>query len=388
MNWRRIAITGTLAGMIAATGCSSGLPETNQGNRNGQRVVDSVNGRIDTYSTTRGTNTNRDLDGRRTNGLVGTYDNGIVSGERDGDGNSVIRRATRGVNRAARGIGDTARDLNLGRPQGRIGNAFRYGTTNPGNIQNLDSTERAATEAPKRTAVTRAKSANKSTANVNTTRNTNPNTSITQENKIVSTPEIQDLQPEVKPNTFRRLRSTENTIRSGNTSRNRQLTPAVSNGIGILPLSEQTVPVITQTTNETNVTNETNKTALNRAERRALRRNNNNQNTKPEAAPSVTPVAPAKPASSPSTNPTSTNPDTSYEDDQDFDYESDNDVDNDTSNTNQPNQPSEKTMKPIPKASSKTTKPAPQPPTQPEQTPNPAPSQKIPMRPSTARLMK
>jgi len=52
MNWRRIVVVGTVAGMIAITGCSSNLPETNQGNRNGQRVVDAVNHRQDTYTTT------------------------------------------------------------------------------------------------------------------------------------------------------------------------------------------------------------------------------------------------------------------------------------------------------------------------------------------------
>jgi len=52
INWRRILVTGMVAGMIAVTGCSSNLPETNQGNRNGQRVVDAVNHRTDTYNTT------------------------------------------------------------------------------------------------------------------------------------------------------------------------------------------------------------------------------------------------------------------------------------------------------------------------------------------------
>jgi len=56
-NWRRIIVTGMVAGMIAVTGCSSNVPETNQGNRNGQRVVDAVNRRTDSYGLTRARNT-------------------------------------------------------------------------------------------------------------------------------------------------------------------------------------------------------------------------------------------------------------------------------------------------------------------------------------------
>ena len=50
MNVKRILVVGAVAGMLAVTGCSSNLPENNQGNRNGQRVVDSVNRRGDTYN--------------------------------------------------------------------------------------------------------------------------------------------------------------------------------------------------------------------------------------------------------------------------------------------------------------------------------------------------
>ena len=56
-NWRKILVTGMVAGMVAVTGCSSNLPETNQGNRNGQRVVDAVNRRTDSYGLTRSYNT-------------------------------------------------------------------------------------------------------------------------------------------------------------------------------------------------------------------------------------------------------------------------------------------------------------------------------------------
>lgn len=53
MNFRQIAVTGLVAGMVAITGCSSNLPDNNQGNRNGQRVADAVNRRPDTYRGTR-----------------------------------------------------------------------------------------------------------------------------------------------------------------------------------------------------------------------------------------------------------------------------------------------------------------------------------------------
>ena len=114
LNWRRIAVTGLVAGMVAVTGCSTNLPETNQGNRNGQRVVDSVNRRSDTY---RGT--------------------GI---EQDG----VVGRTTRGIRRSTRNVTNPTRSttrnnsLNIGRPQGRVGNTYRYGN-NHGTTRNLDN---------------------------------------------------------------------------------------------------------------------------------------------------------------------------------------------------------------------------------------------------------
>ncbi|MCL2286976.1 MAG: hypothetical protein FWC32_11530 [Firmicutes bacterium] len=105
MNWRRIAVTGIVAGMVAITGCSANMPETNQGNRNGQRVTDSVNRRADTYRTTAG-------------------------------------RTTRGIHRAANNAASNtatpSRSFSLGRPQGRIGNTFRYGG-HRGYMQGLDN---------------------------------------------------------------------------------------------------------------------------------------------------------------------------------------------------------------------------------------------------------
>lgn len=156
MKWKQVAAAALITGMVAITGCSSNLPETNQGNRNGQRVADAVNRREDTYRTT----SNRL--GMTENNYG--YNNGRYAKERSTDG--ILGRTTRGIRRAAdnvtgavRGTGGSTyryhknthgrynnyngtprhytqngnykrsfnRSLNLGRPQGRIGNTYRYG---------------------------------------------------------------------------------------------------------------------------------------------------------------------------------------------------------------------------------------------------------------------
>ncbi|MCL2404160.1 MAG: hypothetical protein FWC92_01305 [Defluviitaleaceae bacterium] len=130
-NWRRILVTGMVAGMIAVTGCSSNLPETNQGNRNGQRVVDAVNRRTDSYGLTRTHNTNE-----RT---VRGFNRGFRRATR----NDVTAR-TRSSNHVARpGAGLTNNHNNTGLPthrtpnrsagtinRGRVGHTFGY--DNPG----------------------------------------------------------------------------------------------------------------------------------------------------------------------------------------------------------------------------------------------------------------
>ncbi|MCL2372038.1 MAG: hypothetical protein FWC78_01370 [Defluviitaleaceae bacterium] len=116
MNWRRIIAAGTVAGMIAITGCSTSLPETNQGNRNGQRVVDAANRRPDTYSTTR----NRGLyneTGRITRGIR--------------RGLSRAESPTRNHN--------VNRSLNIGRPDARIGTTYRAPGVDYGRTHALDS---------------------------------------------------------------------------------------------------------------------------------------------------------------------------------------------------------------------------------------------------------
>ena len=135
-NWKRIAVTGLVVGMVAATGCSSNLPETNQGNRNGQRVADSVNRRTDSYRTTghRLSYTENGGTYRNTDGFFGRTTRGLRRAAND-----VVHpnRVNDGYNRTTRGI--TNNPLNLGRPQGRIGNTYRYGH-NRGYIHGLNDT--------------------------------------------------------------------------------------------------------------------------------------------------------------------------------------------------------------------------------------------------------
>jgi len=136
-NWRRILVTGMVAGMIVFTGCSSNLPETNQGNRNGQRVVDAVNRRTDTYETGRNRNIGADRSGRTTRGLRG-FNRGLRRAARN-DGVNRHNTGTRGTyrhnrvgtgtntNQRADGIHRTAPHRNAAAPsRGRVGHTFGY----------------------------------------------------------------------------------------------------------------------------------------------------------------------------------------------------------------------------------------------------------------------
>ena len=117
MNWRHLAITGLAVGMVAITGCAANMPESNQGNRNGQRVADAVNRREDTYRTT----------GHRLGYTENSGYNRVTRG---------IRRGVNEVTRPTRNIGTNP--LNIGRPHGRIGNTFRYGH-NRADVRVLDN---------------------------------------------------------------------------------------------------------------------------------------------------------------------------------------------------------------------------------------------------------
>lgn len=104
MSLKRILAVTAVTGMLAVTGCSSNLPERNQGNRNGQRVADAVNNRPDSYT------------GRTTRG-------------------GIFGRTTRGIGRTAREVTDNIsgrytrtpnRANTFARPHARIGSTNRY----------------------------------------------------------------------------------------------------------------------------------------------------------------------------------------------------------------------------------------------------------------------
>ena len=117
-NWRRILVTGMVAGMIAFTGCSSNLPETNQGNRNGQRVVDAVNRRTDTYNTTRSSAARR---ATRPTRSARNHSRGLRT-------NTTTRHNTR-YNTSRSAVDGVTRNVVPNRSvhnRGRVGNTFGY----------------------------------------------------------------------------------------------------------------------------------------------------------------------------------------------------------------------------------------------------------------------
>jgi len=115
MKLKQLAATGLIVGMIAiaGTGCARNLPQTNQANRNGQRVADAVHHRPDTYRNT-------NIAERETRGVGETANRAVTRST-----NPTARRTTPHTAPATPNTTNN-RSLNLGRPQGRIGNAFRY----------------------------------------------------------------------------------------------------------------------------------------------------------------------------------------------------------------------------------------------------------------------
>jgi len=119
MKAKQLIATGLIVGLVAITGCAHNLPETNQGNRNGQRVADAVNHRPDSYRTT-------------SNRLPITENNNTVNKTRVTKNRNTNHRTvvpstnpTRRVNTPTTAPTTPNRSLNLGRPQGRIGTEFR-----------------------------------------------------------------------------------------------------------------------------------------------------------------------------------------------------------------------------------------------------------------------
>lgn len=273
MNWKRIAVTGLVAGMVAATGCSTNLPETNQGNRNGQRVADAVNRREDTYRTT-------------SNRLAYTEGNDV--------GNGLVGRTTRGVRRAADNVTNSVantvnhakRNTNHIRPnthrvQGRIGNTYRYGgeRTHVEGMRNAvthgyDMGVTAQEQATVNTRVTRSTTPTK---RVDTKRDASKKvdhketTTHTTQAAPAITPRIVRQAPTIKPATRRHANTTTRssaTRNTGNRNNHRQVTRkqarkhattanqhnrygmnlnnryATGNVLGLNAIPEQTVAVI------------------------------------------------------------------------------------------------------------------------------------------------
>jgi len=206
MNFKRIAVTGLVAGMVAITGCSSNLPETNQYNRNGQRVANSVNHRATTHRAT-GTHRARTENNYTNNGVIGRTTRGI--GRVANDVANVAHNATHNTgtshtNRHARRYGNS---LNLGRPEGRMGNTFHYGNNTSyarglhnsadGNAATI-SDQSVVNAGTTRNSVTNPDTVNRATANnthramparsavtaANPTRNTRPETKKTETKPI------------------------------------------------------------------------------------------------------------------------------------------------------------------------------------------------------------
>ncbi|MCL2218034.1 MAG: hypothetical protein FWB91_13590 [Defluviitaleaceae bacterium] len=248
MNWRRILVAGTVAGMIAVTGCSSNLPETNQGNRNGQRVADAVNRRADTYD-------HRGIWPERNYADSSDYYNGL--------NRNSNRGVTRGINRISRGIGSTARNItegvgdmatgnssahntrntrntqhstpnrsvNFGRPQGRIGNTFRYNNNNNHRAQALDSgfdrgvtTDMQNTQSTRNTA-TRSTHNTRNTA-VGNTHNTRNTTHTGNTHNTRNTTHTRNTHNTRNTTHTRNTHNTRNTTHTGIAAERPQITPA------------------------------------------------------------------------------------------------------------------------------------------------------------------
>ncbi|MCL2362284.1 MAG: hypothetical protein FWC73_10790 [Defluviitaleaceae bacterium] len=119
-NWRRILVTGMVAGMIAFTGCSSNIPETNQGNRNGQRVVDAVNRRTDTYTTTRSSAARR---AHRPTRSARHYSRGLRTRNTAATRhNTATRHHSRNIDGVTRHVPNHSTTHN----RGRVGHTFGY----------------------------------------------------------------------------------------------------------------------------------------------------------------------------------------------------------------------------------------------------------------------
>jgi len=109
-NWKKIIVSGTVAGMVIVTGCAGNVPSNNHGNRNGERLTNAVTRNVDGERNpiTRGINTgtravrNVGRTGTRamqnaTRNLDGYNYGGVRSTATPAPRNATTHRATRAV---------------------------------------------------------------------------------------------------------------------------------------------------------------------------------------------------------------------------------------------------------------------------------------------------
>ena len=191
-NWRKILVVGMVAGMVAVTGCSSNVPETNQGNRNGQRVVDAVNRRTDSYGLNRAYNTGvRTVRGfnrgfrraARNDGAAGTrHYNHVAHPGVKVDNNSQYRHPGIGTGTARNTPNRSTNALN----RGRIGHTFGYDQSQYGHMNGVDN-EHGGYDLGQRAGI-RASNSTGNTANLNNrvVRST-PARNVTNHNRTANT---------------------------------------------------------------------------------------------------------------------------------------------------------------------------------------------------------
>jgi len=309
MNFKRIAVTGLVAGMVAITGCSSNLPETSQYNRNGQRVANSVNHRATTHRAT-GTHRARTENNYTNSGVVGRTTRGIRRAANDVANtayNATHNTGNHHTNRHARRYGNS---LNLGRPEGRMGNTFQYGhnTSYAGGLHNSAdgnsatiSDQSVVNAGTSRTTANthRAMPARSTVTGTNPTRNTKTETKKNEakpiDTKRSTTPKAKQESKQnahgahithIAPTITHRAPTIKPAIRNNNRNVNRNTTHRSQSGdIQNLARKSQARNTQTNTRIQANRTQNPNRYGLNlttnRAERRntATTRTNNNYNT-------------------------------------------------------------------------------------------------------------
>ncbi|MCL1844228.1 MAG: hypothetical protein FWF79_10490 [Defluviitaleaceae bacterium] len=213
MNWRRIIAVGTVAGMLVVTGCSSNMPETNQGNRNGQRVADSVNRRGDSYRNYNAYDANHS--GRTTRGMFGRTTRGA---RRDASRETNREMTGETTNRATRRYTRTPnRSSSFGRPQNRIGTTVRRGYDR-GVVHNIENQPAVLPQAVPSNPVTNSAPARNVTGSRKAAGNTTRSNNVSRNTAHKAT---KNTTRSATSNTAHK--ATSSTTRSNNVSRNTEI---------------------------------------------------------------------------------------------------------------------------------------------------------------------